>query len=289
MHLNRYLQRIRFEGPVRPDLSTLQALHRAHLLAIAYENLDIHLGRALLLDSEAVFAKIVDGNRGGWCYEMNGLFASVLREIGFDVTLLASAVDRVPEGNDGDFDHLILRVRCDDQPEQPWLVDVGFGNGFFEPLPLVAGTHAQRGFTYRLTHRDDVHGHDVHGHDEWFFHNDHRVGDGFGFLDCPRQIDDFASRCTWLQSEPTSPFVVRTSCHRFTPVGVVGLRGAVLKTITPERASDIVINSRIDYARVLRHTFGLSLTDHEIDTLWSRVWPAHLAWVASTRDAISSA
>ena len=117
----------------------------------------------------------------------------------------------------------------------------------------------------------------------WFLHND-RIGDGFGFLDRTRELSEFASRCAWLQSDPTSSFVVRTSCHRFTSSGVVGLRGAVLRTIAPEQESETVVDSLVGYANVLRHTFGLSLNDAEIDTLWSRVWPAHLAWVAATRE-----
>ncbi len=272
MNLDRYLERIQVDGLVRADFATLRALHRAHLLAISYENLDIHLGRPLLLDNEAVFEKIVARHRGGWCYEMNGLFASVLRKIGFDVALLASAVDRAPQGNDGDFDHLVLRVRCADTGDAPWLVDVGFGNGFFEPLPLTIGTYTQRGFSYRLTHADGA----------WFFHND-RIGDGYGFLDHARDIGEFASRCAWLQSNPTSPFVVRTSCHRYTADGVISLRGAVLRTVTAQHESDTVLESRADYAHALRHTFELSLTDDEIETLWSRVWLAHLAWIALIR------
>ena len=116
-----------------------------------------------------------------------------------------------------------------------------------------------------------------------------RVGGGYGFHHRAHVLHDFASRCQWLQTETGSPFVQRVVCHRFTSDGLVSLRGAVVRTMGTEGNSDTVIDSRVDYARVLRHTFGLSLTDHEIDTLWSRVWPTHLAWVASTRDAISSA
>lgn len=69
MGLSAYLDRIGYTGPVRSDRPTLIALHRAHLLAIPYENLDIHLGRPLTLDEDRIFAKLVEARRGGWCYE----------------------------------------------------------------------------------------------------------------------------------------------------------------------------------------------------------------------------
>ena len=138
--LAAYLARIGYAGPIEPTTDVLYAVHRRHLLAIPYENLDIHLGRELSLNLPAIFDKIVTRRRGGWCYEMNGLLAWALREMGFDVTLLSGA-----EGK-----HLVLRV----QLEQAWLADVGYGNGILEPLPLIEGEHTQHGFVFRLS-RDD--------------------------------------------------------------------------------------------------------------------------------------
>ena len=83
--LSRYFARIGYSGDTTASLTTLRGLHRAHLLSIPYENLDIHLGVPLTLDPERIFAKLVDERRGGWCYEMNGLFGHVLDSLGFDV------------------------------------------------------------------------------------------------------------------------------------------------------------------------------------------------------------
>src|SRR5262249_39813398 len=131
MQLNDYLARIGYTDSPAVNLETLTALHRAHLLKITYENLDIHLGRYLTLDERAIFEKIVTNRRGGWCYEMNGLFAWALREMGFSVRLMASAVNRVVNGDGAERGHLILLVEID----RPYLADVGFGNGFLTPLP----------------------------------------------------------------------------------------------------------------------------------------------------------
>ena len=146
MDINAYLDRIHYQGPRLPTRQVLFDVHRAHLRAITYENLDIHLGRTLTLDISHIFDKIVTRHRGGWCYEMNGLLAWALSELGFVVTLLPSAVNREKLGDKAERNHLILLV----QLEQPYLVDVGFGNGFLQPLPLKPGHYRQDFLTYEL-------------------------------------------------------------------------------------------------------------------------------------------
>src|SRR5437870_3414792 len=105
-----YLRRIGYTGPIVPTLETLREIHRAHLLAVPFENLDIPLGRQIVCDEDIFVCKIVERRRGGFCYEMNGAFAALLRAIGFRVTLLSARVPQ-PDGSDGpEFDHLTLRV-----------------------------------------------------------------------------------------------------------------------------------------------------------------------------------
>ena len=81
-----------YHGPREPTLETLRALHKAHMLAVPFENLDIHLGRPIVLDEDRLYRKIVGERRGGFCYELNGLFAALLRELGYEVTLLSARV-----------------------------------------------------------------------------------------------------------------------------------------------------------------------------------------------------
>ena len=83
MDLDAYLARIGYAGTPRVDLETLGAIHRAHLLAIPYENLDVQLGRPGDVSLRHAFDKLVTARRGGWCYEMNGLLGWALNEIGF--------------------------------------------------------------------------------------------------------------------------------------------------------------------------------------------------------------
>src|SRR5688572_17112017 len=120
MNLDAYLQRIDYQGSraeVGANLETLFALHRAHLTAIAYENLDIHLGRGLGLELEQIYDKIVQRGRGGWCYEMNSLLAWALREVGFEVTMLGAAVGATTDEDRQHMDHMVLSVMLD----EPWL------------------------------------------------------------------------------------------------------------------------------------------------------------------------
>ena len=135
MNVPAYLHRIGYTGPITPTLETLRSIHRAHLETVPFENLDISLGCPIVLDEDAFVRKIVEENRGGFCYELNGALAALLREMGFRVTLL-SARAALKDGSPGpEFDHLALRVDLND----PWLVDVGFGECFLEPLLLKPG------------------------------------------------------------------------------------------------------------------------------------------------------
>ena len=265
MQLNAYLDRIGYRGALEPTLATLTGVHRAHLLAIAYENLDIHLGRALSLDEAQIFDKLVTRRRGGWCYEMNGLLAWALRQLGYDVTLLSSAVRREMVGDGSEGDHLILLVRLD----RLYLVDVGFGNGLLEPIPLEAGSYTQGFLTYRLL-RDG---------ERWFFQNHEYGGPGFVFTLAPRTLPYFTRRCGELQTLPESGFVRTTVCMRFTPDSLLELRGAVLKTITAQGVDEQVVDNAASYEQLLNSQFDLHLSPDQIAPLWEKVWARHQAWL----------
>ncbi len=128
--VSQYLERIGFDAPIAVDLPTLAALQRTHLSSVAFENLDVFGEIAVRTDLDWSLDKIVRQRRGGWCFELNGAFSALLRSIGFDVRLLGAAV--LLEGPNVMIDHLTLEVTLD----QPYLVDVGFGESFISPLEL---------------------------------------------------------------------------------------------------------------------------------------------------------
>lgn len=126
----RYLDRIGHRGPTDVSLATLSALQRAHMTAVPFENLDVASGVEVRTGLDWSLPKILDRHRGGWCFEVNGAFGALLTAMGFEVQLLGAAV--LLSGPNTLIDHLMLEVTLD----QPWLVDVGFGEGFTTPLAL---------------------------------------------------------------------------------------------------------------------------------------------------------
>jgi N-hydroxyarylamine O-acetyltransferase len=265
MKIAAYLKRINYQGSLEATLETLHTIHRQHLLTIPYENLDIHLGRRLELNEAHIFEKIVTEKRGGWCFEMNGLFAWVLRELGFEVELLSGAVGRERVGAEAQGNHLVLLVKL----EGHYIADVGFGD-LPEPLPLREGEYEQGFLKVRLT-RDGQ---------WWRFHN-HEYGGakGFDFTVKPHQLSDFALQCHRLQTSPESGFVQKTVCQRFLPDGFATLRGAVLTTVKESGVQKRVIDSEEEYDNVLHEVFGLELP--EVRELYAKVWQRHLDWIAS--------
>jgi N-hydroxyarylamine O-acetyltransferase len=130
MDVARYLDRIGFTADVGHDLASLEALQRAHLSAVPFENLFVYHRLGVRTDAEWSVPKIVDETRGGWCFEANGAFAALLDALGFDVTRLGAAV--LLGGPNSVIDHLCIEVMLD----EAWLVDVGFGDSFIRPLAL---------------------------------------------------------------------------------------------------------------------------------------------------------
>jgi N-hydroxyarylamine O-acetyltransferase len=126
-----YLARIGVTERPRKDLSGLTLLMQAHLSAVPFENIDVFRQTGVRTDIDWSLAKIVLNDRGGWCFENNGSFGWLLREIGFDTTYLGAYV-LLPPPDTEHMSHLCLRVELD----KPYLVDVGFGDSFNRPLPL---------------------------------------------------------------------------------------------------------------------------------------------------------
>lgn len=126
-----YLRRIGFESEIRHDAATLEALQRAHMTAVPFENLHVFHRRGVRTDPAWSVPKVL-GGRGGWCFELNGAFSALLDSLGFNVTRLGAEV-LLPGAPPAELDHLTIRVDL----AEPYLVDVGFGDSFIRPLRLV--------------------------------------------------------------------------------------------------------------------------------------------------------
>ncbi len=204
-----YLNRINYSGAVVPSAETLRQLQLHHLLAVPFENLSIHSGEPIILNDNALFEKIVLKGRGGFCYELNGLFAALLGQLGFDVQMLSASVAN-SEGVWGpEFDHMTLIVTL----EERWLVDVGFGDSFTEPLLLdERGDQIQGSRSYRIEDKDDclMLSQKEHGGD-W--------KPQYRFTLTSHVYADYADMCRFHQTSPDSHFTRGYICSKLTSDG----------------------------------------------------------------------
>jgi len=246
-----YLARVGLDGTVAPSTDALRTLHRAHLFAVPFENLDIHLGRPIVLEEVALVRKVVADRRGGFCYELNGAFAVLLEALGYRVDRLAAGV--MGDGGFGpEFDHLLLLVRAPGDPD-PWLVDVGFGDGFVEPLRAIVGRDQPRdGVTYRLEAEGGA------------LVLTRRVGDArseaqYRFTLEPHRLDEYAEMCRYHQTSPESHFTRQRVCSLATPEGRITLsEHALIVTRGGERTVRKVPDDA-SYRAALAERFGISI------------------------------
>jgi N-hydroxyarylamine O-acetyltransferase len=247
LDVRAYLDRIAYRGPQTPTAEALRALHLAHMLAVPFENLDIGIGREIVCDESRILYKVIQERRGGFCYELNGAFAALLRALGFDVTLLSARVARADGSESPEFDHLILRVDL----EEPWLADVGFGDSFVEPLRLEPDIeHPQFGTAYRLKRSAT----------DWIFES--KTGDAwqkqYSFTLQPRQLSEFAEMCRYHQTSPKSTFTQKSVCSLATREGRITIAGPKLiqtrQGVREER--DLTEDERV---RCLKEAFGVVL------------------------------
>jgi N-hydroxyarylamine O-acetyltransferase len=262
MNIDHYLKRIGLDRPLKPNLESLRALHRAHLMAISYENLDVQLGRPITIEIPAIYKKIVENGRGGWCYEMNGIFGWALKQLDFRVTRATGSVMREMGGDASNANHLVLRVEMD---EGLYLADVGFGDGPIEPIRIAPGKFTAHGFVFDLNQVDE----------NWWRLRNHPAGGApsFDFNLAPADEALLAAQCHRLQTSPESVFVQNAVCQRFTPEGLVIMRGRVLRTVTPRAVSERVLENADEFGSVVGETFGLNVPDAA--SLWPRVCARH--------------
>jgi N-hydroxyarylamine O-acetyltransferase len=249
MDLKAYLRRISYAGSLDPTAETLRALHKTHLLAIPFENLDNHTGRQIVLDEEKVIRKIVEERRGGICYELNGAFHALLRALGFEVSMLSAGVAREEGGFDPPFDHMTLMV----QLEQRWLADVGFGDSFREPLLLDERSEQVQGNdAYRLVEDDEHVILERREKDLW--------KPQYRFTLVAHQYSDFSDMCLYHQTSPESPFTKGRTCSLATPQGRITVTGMRLVITNRGEKQERELGSHDEWTAALREHFGISLT-----------------------------
>jgi N-hydroxyarylamine O-acetyltransferase len=252
VNVKAYFKRINYRGSLAPSAETLRDLQIAHLLRVPFENLSIHAKQPIVLNDDALFEKIVSRRRGGFCYEANGLFAALLRALGFNVAMLSAGVTNAEGGFGPDFDHMALMVTLDER----YLVDVGFGDSFREPLLM------------------DEHGEQVQGRRAYKILSDgahliliQRDGGGewraqYRFSLQPHRYADFEEMCRYHQTSPQSHFTRGRVCSRATEEGRVTLSEMRLVTTSGSgERQERTLASEEEYEVVLREHFGIRMTE----------------------------
>jgi len=253
MEINAYLERINNKGSVKSNAQTLSDLHLAHMLAVPFENLDIGLKRTIRISEQDIYEKIVVNRRGGFCYELNGLFAWLLKQIGFEVTYLNARVFN-RDGKLGiHFDHLALLVQIPGQSSR-WLADVGFGDSFIEPLLFRELGEQHQGLrAYKLEQLPD-------GFTVW-----QKIYEGswerqyFFYLKPHKFPDEYEAGCIYHQTSPKSSFTRGSIISKATPDGRVSLEDKrLIITTNGQRTEQSVANDK-EYHSLLKEHFGVAL------------------------------
>jgi N-hydroxyarylamine O-acetyltransferase len=258
-----YLRRIGYQGSLAPTAETLRELHCAHMLAVPFENLDIHLGRPIVLEQGALFDKIVRRRRGGFCYELNGLFAALLHKLGFDVTMLSAGVARADGSYGPEFDHLTLLVTCPNTPgdasttaetveQVRWLADVGFGDSFREPLRLDdTDEQVQDSSAYRLDRKDE--------YMILLRHTGQLWEPQYRFTLKSHTHDEFAGMCHYHQSSPQSSFTQKRVCSMASRDGRLTLSDRLLIITERGERTERMLADEQEYQAILGDRFGIDL------------------------------
>lgn len=246
LDLNAYLRRIDYAGSLEPSPSVLEALHLAHATRIPFENLDILLGRPILLDVDSLQAKLVTGRRGGYCFEQNLLFAAVLDELGFSVKRLAARVryrtERLLPRT-----HMLLLVTVGGAS---WLADVGFGAELLFPVPFGAGQPVRH---YARTYRV------VEEAEQWALQSLHDSTwmDLYAFTLEPQELVDYELANYYTSTHPDSRFVQTLTVQLPTPESRMILRNREFIVEQGTSVTSHMLAHESELLDLLAGTFGL--------------------------------
>jgi N-hydroxyarylamine O-acetyltransferase len=247
--VQKYLDRISYTGSHKPNLATLRKLHRQHLLSIPFENLSIIEHQHINLDLAELSEKILDRGRGGFCFELNGLFFKLLEVMGFTARMVSARVLNSAGGFGPEYDHMAIIVSLDDD----WLVDVGFGNNFLEPVAILSDKEYFDDEGFFKVER--------HGPDKLALM---RSSDGehytstYIFTIRKSNIEDFNEMCEYHQTSPHSLNTRKLICTMAVHGGRKTLSGTTFSIRDGGSRSKIPLADGIEVQKVLSEQFGIT-------------------------------
>lgn len=249
MDIDKYLKRIGYEGKHETTLETLASLQTSHLFSVSFENLDIH--NNIEIDLDKSFDKVVNNNRGGFCYELNGLFYQLLKELGFNVKIVSARVYQGEKGFGAEFDHMAIIANIDNDE---YLVDVGFGDFAYSPLRISLDNEISNlRSVFRIEKYNDVYNIVKQKSEDGSF------VPKYLYSDKERVVDDFKSMCVFHQTNTESHFTQNKICSLPVKDGRITLSGNTLIITTKSNVETRELKSEAEINDVLRDYFNIIL------------------------------
>ena len=228
----------------------LTQLQQAHLLNIPFENLDIHDGVPIELDIGCIYSKVVLNRRGGFCYELNGLFYELLLKVGFRAKRIAARVFDKDIGYGPPFDHMAIIVSIDGID---YLSDVGFGEFSFSPLQMMEGVMQQdaRGVFIMEPHDN--------GYTRVSKLENNLLVPQYIFTTTGTQLDEFKEMCLYHQTSPQSHFTKQALITRPTQEGRITLTRDKLKIKEGDATCETPLDNEEAFRQMLSKYFAIDL------------------------------
>lgn len=249
MNTDKYLKRIgSAEIDIKPNFEILKLLQKQHLLNVPFENLDIHWQRPIILHNEKFYEKVVEEKRGGFCYELNGLFYQLLENLGFENKIVSARVSNGKGGFGEEYDHLAILTKIEDEGH---LTDVGFGDFTAKPLKFVLNIEqTDENGIYRITKFD-----------EEYFLVEKKDGDEWKheyiFKDQPRELSEFEEMCKFHQTSPESHFTRGKVCSLMTETGRKTLTDKKFIETKNGEKTEHDVNSDTEFTELLKKEFAI--------------------------------
>jgi len=201
---SQYLKRIGYIDQIKLDEATLIALHRQHVFQVPFEVLDIHFNLPFELNFEAIYDKVINRQRGGFCYELNYLFYRLLTHLGFKACIISSRIYDTQGVLGPEYDHMSILVELH---QERWLLDVGYGDLLIAPLKITDRQVIQDQFKYFKIEPIDIQSYllseSLDGHS---------FTKRYTFSTIPRQLSDFEAQFAFKKSAAESHFVQNLIC-----------------------------------------------------------------------------
>ncbi len=250
MDKEKYLDRIKYSGGLEPTLNLLNKLQKYHLLNIPFENLDIHNQIPIKLNIDQFYEKIVVRNRGGFCYELNGLFYELLLLLGFNVKLISAKVYEKDNEYTPEYDHCSIIVKIGNIE---YLTDVGFGEFIFRPLELQLREiqNDERG-SFLIDYLDNG------------YLRVNKIENGkstpqYIFKNVKRELDEYTGMCESHQANPKSHFMKKRLISLPIENGRITISGNTLKVTKNQSITTKELKNETEFVSELWDKFKINI------------------------------